>query len=39
MGELMNVSISDPHVIQTEGLQIGDHRVSRSCVGVVECVA
>ena len=35
MGALPNVPIPDPHVPQTEGLQIGDHRSSTSC-GVVE---
>ena len=35
MGELTNVCIPDPHVHQTVGLQIGDHRFSASC-GVVE---
>ena len=35
MGELSNAPISDPHVPHTNGLQIGDNRLSTSC-GVVE---
>ena len=35
MGGLSNGPIPDHHVLQTEGLQIGDHRLSTSC-GVVE---
>ena len=35
MGGLSNEPIRDPHVPQTEELQIGDHRLSTSC-GVVE---
>ena len=35
MGEQSNVPLPDPHVPQTEGLQIGDHRLSTLC-GVVE---
>ena len=31
MGELPNALIPDPHVPQTEGLQIDDHRLSISC--------
>ena len=31
MGELMNAPIPNPHVLQIEGLQIGDHRLSTSC--------
>ena len=27
MGELPNAPVPDPHVPQTEGLQIGDHRL------------
>ena len=34
MGELPNEPTPNPHVPQTEGLQIGDHRLSISC-GVV----
>ena len=34
MGELPNVPIPDPHVPQTDGLQIGDHRLSISCAVV-----
>ena len=30
MGELPNAPIPDPHVPKTEGLQIGDHRLSIS---------
>ena len=30
MGEVPNVPIPDPRVPQTEGLQIGDHRLSIS---------
>ena len=36
MGELPNAPVLDPHVPQTEGLQIGDRRLSISCV-VVDC--
>ena len=35
MGRLSNGPIPDSHVSQTEGLQIGDHRLSTSC-GVVD---
>ena len=35
MGGLSNKPTPDPHVPQTEGLQIGDHRLSTSC-GVVK---
>ena len=35
MGGLSNGSIPDLHASQTEGSQIGDHRLSISC-GVVE---
>ena len=35
MGGLPNELILDPHVAQTEGLQIGDHKLSIAC-GVVE---
>ena len=35
IGELSNGSIPDPHVAQTDRLQIGDHRLSTSC-GVAE---
>ena len=31
MGRLLNRPIPDPHVPQTEGLQIGDHRLSITC--------
>ena len=31
MRELSNGPIPDPQVLQTEGLQIGDHRLSTSC--------
>ena len=34
MGELPNAPIHDTHVPQTDGLQIGDHRLSISCVVV-----
>ena len=34
MGELPNAPIPDPHVPQTEGLQIGDDRLSISCAVV-----
>ena len=34
MGELPNAPIADPHVPQTEGLQIDDHRLSMSCAVV-----
>ena len=34
MGRLPNDFIPDPHVPQTEGSQIGDHRLSSSC-GIV----
>ena len=33
MGELLNALISDPH--ETEGLQIGHHRLRISCAVVV----
>ena len=32
MGGLLNELIPDPHVLQTEGSQIGDHRLSTSWV-------
>ena len=35
MGGLLNELIPDAHVAQTEGSQIGDHRLSTSC-GVIE---
>ena len=35
MDELSNEPIPDSHIPKTEGLQIGDHRLSSSC-GVVE---
>ena len=35
MGGLPNVPIPEPHVPQTEELQIDDYRLSKSC-GVVE---
>ena len=35
MSEEPNAPIPDPHVPQTDGLQIGDHRLNTSC-GVVE---
>ena len=34
MGELPNTPIPDPHVPQTQGLQIDDHRLSTSCTVV-----
>ena len=34
MYDLPNAPISDPHVPQTEELQIGDHRLSISCAVV-----
>ena len=34
MGELSNGPIPDPHAPQTEGLQIGDPRLSISCAVV-----